>query len=113
MPSGDFPDGCVLLGMVAVNSGRGEAVIAASSEGAIMKELTEEDEMPAEEAVSVEESFEMLMPVMAKIGKATKVHGNSLCSFELAVISSLFGFDISSPHAILLSMRLHWYTADF
>ena len=69
--------------------------------------------MPAEEAVSVEESFEMLMPVMAKIGKATKVHGNSLCSFELAVISSLFGFDISSPHAILLSMRLHWYTADF
>jgi hypothetical protein len=37
-------------GTVAVNSGRGEAVIAASSEGEIIEELTEEDEMPAEEA---------------------------------------------------------------
>jgi hypothetical protein len=61
------------LGTVAVNSGRGEAVIAASSEGATTEELTEEDEMPAEEAVSFEESFEMVKHVMAKTGKATKV----------------------------------------
>jgi hypothetical protein len=72
-------------------------VTAASAEGAITEELTDEDEMAADEAVSVEESFEMVMPVMAKIGKATKVHGNSLYSFELVVITSLFDFGIKSP----------------
>ena len=53
--------------------------------------------MPAEEAVSVEENFEIVMPVMAKMGKATKVHGNTLCNFELAAITSLFDFGIKSP----------------
>jgi hypothetical protein len=89
------------LGTVAVNSGRVEAVIAATSEGAITEELTEGDEMPAEEVVSgeenVEENFEMVMPVMAKMGKATNVHGNTLCNFELAVITSLFDFGIKTP----------------
>jgi hypothetical protein len=85
------------LGTVAVNSGRVEAVTAAASEGAIAEELTDGDEMPAEEAVSVEENFKMVMPVMAKIGKATKVHGNTLRNFELAVITSLFDFAIKSP----------------
>jgi hypothetical protein len=96
MPSSEFAGGCVLLGTVAVNSCRVEAVIAAASEGAFTKELTEGDEMPAEEAVS-EENFEMAMPVMAKMGKATKVHGNTLCNFELAAITSLFDFGIKSP----------------
>jgi hypothetical protein len=90
------------LGTVAVNSGRVEAVIAAASEGAITGELTEGDEMPAEEAVSVEENFEIVMPVMAKMGKATKVHGNTLCNFELAVITILFDFGIKSPRLRIL-----------
>jgi hypothetical protein len=85
------------LGTVAVKSDRVEAIIAAASEGAVTEELTEGDEMPAEEAVSVEENFEMAMPVMAKMGKATKVHGNTLCNFELAAITSLFDFGIKSP----------------
>jgi hypothetical protein len=90
------------LGTVAVNSGRVEAVVAAASEGAITEELTEGDEMPAEEAVSVEKNFEMAMPVMAKMGKATKVHRNILCNFELAVITSLFDFGIQIPRLQIL-----------
>jgi hypothetical protein len=50
-------------------------------------------------------SFEMVMPVIAKIGKATKVHGSTLCNFELAVITSLFDFGIKSPLADPLSSR--------
>jgi hypothetical protein len=79
-----------------------EAVIAATSEGAITEELTEGDEMPAEEAVSVVKNVEMAMPVMAKMGKATKVHGNTLCNFELAVITSLFDFGIQIPRPQIL-----------
>jgi hypothetical protein len=101
-----------LLGTVAVNSERGEAVIAASWEGEIIEELTEEDEMPAEEAVSVEESFEMVMPVMAKIGKATKVHGSTLCNFELAVITSLFDFGIKSPACRFFRQSLSCYAGN-
>jgi hypothetical protein len=85
------------LGTVAVNSGRIEAVLAAASEEGTTEELTEGDEMPAEEAVSVEKNFEIAIPVMAKMGKATKVHGNTLCNFELAVITSLFDFGIQIP----------------
>ncbi len=78
-----------------------------------MEELTEEDEMPAEEAVSVEESFEIVMPVIAKIGKATKVHGNTLCNFELAVITSLFDFGIKSPGRRSFEQSSSYYAAIF
>ena len=40
--------------------------------------------MPAEEAVSVEKNFEMAMPVMAKMGKATKVHGEYSVQFRIS-----------------------------
>jgi hypothetical protein len=63
----------------AVNSGRVESVTLAASEAAITEEPTEGDETPAEEAVSVEENFEMVMTVMARMRKATKVHSNTLC----------------------------------
>ena len=71
--------------------------------------------MPAEEAVSVEESFEMVMPVMvmAKIGKATKVHGNTLFNFELAVITSLFDFGIKSPGCRSFEQSPSCYAANF
>ena len=78
-----------------------------------MEELTEEDEMPAEGAVSVEESFEIVMPVIAKIGKATKVHGNTLCNFELAVITSLFDFGIKSPGCTSFEQSLSCYAGIF
>jgi hypothetical protein len=98
------------LGTVAVNSGR---VAAAASEEAITEELTEGDEMSAEEAVSVEENFEMVMPVKAKIGKATKVHGNTLCNFELAVITSLFDFSIKSPGCRSFEQSPSFYAGKF
>ena len=101
------------MGTVAVNSGRVEAVVAAASEGAITEELTEGDEMPAVEAVSVEEHFEMAMPVMAKMGKATKVHGNTLCNFELAAITSLFDFGIKSPGCTSFEQLPSSYAGNF
>ena len=99
------------MGTVAVNSGRVEAVSAAS-DGAITEELTEGDEMPAEEAVWVEENFEMVMPVMAKIGKATKVHGNTLYNFELAVITSLFDFGIKYPGSRSFEQSPSFYASN-
>jgi len=113
MPSLDFAVGGVLLGTVGVNSGRVEAVVAAASEGAITGELTEGDEMPGEEAVSVEENFEMIMPVMVKIGKATRIHGNTLCNFELAVITSLFDFGIKSPSCESFEKSPSCYAGNF
>jgi hypothetical protein len=52
--------------------------------------------MPPAEAVPVEESFEMVTPVIAKIRKATEVHKNTLYDLEPAVITSLFGFNVNS-----------------
>ena len=101
------------MGTVAVNSGRVEAVVAAASEGAITEELTEGDEMPAEEADSVEENFEIVMSVIAKMGRATKVHGNTLCNFELAVITSLFDFGIKSPGCTSFEQSSCCYAGKF
>jgi hypothetical protein len=45
--------------------------------------------------------------------KATKVHGNTLCNFELAVITSLFDFGIKSPGCTSFEQLPSSYAGSF
>jgi len=50
---------------------------------------------------------------MAKMGKATKVHGNTLYNFELAAITSLFDFGIKSPGCTSFEQLPSSYAGNF
>ena len=82
-----------MLGTVGVKSSPVDGVLAAPT-GGVTAELTGGDSIRAKEAVRVEENFQMVRPVAAKMTKATR----ALCSllFLEPVLARLSGFNIKS-----------------